>query len=139
LDAYLTTLGEKHSLVTLSRIDAALAELELGQAADALPDLVDARVRLDAIDRYREQFVLVDLGRSRALTTLGRPAEALGILHGMNTLPLQGADAARRDLALEMQAEMGRALMASGHVDSGRAELAQALSNMQQPGPLLGN
>jgi non-specific serine/threonine protein kinase len=81
---YEGALGEKHSLVTISRINAALSELELGHAADALRDLEAARLRLDANGRYVGQFRAIDLGRARALASLGRRGEASELLRGLN-------------------------------------------------------
>ncbi len=132
LQAFDAALGEEHSLVTISRIDAALSELELGRAADALRDLEAARLRLDANGRYGAQLMAIDLGRARALTSLGRPREAFELLQGLNQPGLQSSEAQISDLALELRAEMGRALWAAGRVEPGRVAITQALNAMRQ-------
>lgn len=132
LNAFNAVLGEQHRLVTIARINIALCELNLERPADALPHLEAARARLDANGRHAGQVMAIDLGRARALTSLGRSGEALELLQALTGREHQGGDSPAPEAALELQAEMGRALMASGQLGRGRAMVNEALNGMRQ-------
>lgn len=132
LSAYRATLGEKHSLVTISRIHAALSRLELGEVAGALRELESARLRLDANGRHVADLMDIELGRIRALNNLGRYSEAMDLAKDLDQLRLQHSAAQPPGLAAELRAELGRALWASGQVDLGRTAIAQAVSEMHE-------
>ena len=127
LRSYASLLGERHSFVTRARIDLALSELELGRPADALRHLVEARARLDAVDRYRNDFVTVDIGRARALNLLGRSEEAGQILKSLDGAISGDADGRRDELEACIKAEQGIAMLHTGEARLGIEMLTQAV------------
>jgi len=128
-------LGAEHSNTRIVGLNLAIAQINLGRAADGLRSL----------DAGRPWFVknmggdasavvqAIDFERSRALTTLGRPAEALTILSRLQHERLAEATPAR-DWAERLEAERGRALLARGGRAEGLALIRNALPHMEAKG-----
>jgi non-specific serine/threonine protein kinase len=133
--SYLRALGPEHPHTQVMTLNLAIAELNLGRPEVALP-------RLDAgrswFVRYAggEQGAVVqaiDFERARAMTALRRPIEAVPILARLDAQALAAA-APARDWPGRLQAERGRALLASGQRDEGLRLLRAALPDMSANG-----
>ncbi|HKW83271.1 MAG TPA: hypothetical protein VJN68_05910, partial [Burkholderiaceae bacterium] len=125
--------GGRHHRATAARIHVALAELDLGRAADAWRNLETARARIDANGHHDDELRAVDVARARALTDLGRPQDAIDLLlTRASVAPTEDDPPAESEL--ESRAERGRALMALGQKAEGRRLVIAASAGMQQAG-----
>lgn len=133
---YLQYLGEEHPHTRVMALNLAIAALNAGRPAEALRGLDAGR---DWFVRYtggeRGAVVqAVDFERARALTSLGRAAEALTLLQPLDPQMLAAASPAR-DWPWRLQAERARAQMAGpGQRAEGRAQLQAALQGMAEAG-----
>jgi non-specific serine/threonine protein kinase len=134
-DAFSRAVGPAHPSTRGMELNVAIAELNLGQTASAL-------ARLDAARPWWVQYMggdrdpvvqAMDFERARALTSTGRAGEASRILQGLDPKALAAASPAR-DWLWRLQAERGRALMATGQREKGLDLLQAALQPMQENG-----
>lgn len=131
LQVFITTLGEQHPNVRLTRLNLAVLDLALGDAERALATL----------DRERPWFLQrfgsaqsppvqgIDFFRASALTTLRRPAEALPLLSALSVEALTASSPAK-DWRWRLQGEKGRALLLTGQASEGRALLGEVVREM---------
>lgn len=75
----------------------------------------------------------LDFHRASALTSLGQPEAAIGILQCIKHERIAEASPSR-DWASRLRAELGRALLASGAADEGRRLLRSAIDEMKTDG-----
>jgi eukaryotic-like serine/threonine-protein kinase len=135
---YRKMFGEEHPHTRVMALNLAIAALNAGRAAEALGGLDDGRAWFVRYLGGERGAVVqaVDFERARALTSLGRGAEALPLLEQLQPEQLAAASPAR-DWAWRLQAERGRALVSTG-AGLRRAEglrlLREALPAMEEAG-----
>lgn len=123
-------LGDEHRMTRVAMANWAGEELELGHHALALDMLEQQRDWLAAHTRTGKSAT-TDFNRVRALTSLGRPREALKLLE---TLAPSDFDDGTRETGWrwKLQAERGRALVALGQRDQGRRLLRAAVPALER-------
>jgi eukaryotic-like serine/threonine-protein kinase len=128
--AFAASLGEDHSYTITAKANLGAIEVDLGEPASALRGLDEARPRASALKDSAPLVTGIDFARAKALTDLGRPAEALAILATVNADLLAESSWGPRDFQWQLQAEKGRALIASGQGQRGMELLRPATVEM---------
>jgi non-specific serine/threonine protein kinase len=134
-DGYAAGLGADHPSSRVMALNIVMTELNKGATAAGLARLDEARVWWVKLVGGTQVPVIqiIDFERARALTQLGRPAEALAILEALKPEALAEAEPAR-DWAWRLPAERGRALLRAGRRADGLALLLPALQPMAENG-----
>ncbi len=132
--AFSASLGEHHSYTTIARANLALIELDLGNPARALAGLDEVKPRAAASKDGAPLLAQIEFTRAKALTALGRPAEALAILDTVNAELLAQSGWGPRDFEWQLQAEKGRTLIALQRRIEGMALLDPAIPAMEKAG-----
>jgi eukaryotic-like serine/threonine-protein kinase len=132
--AFSASLGEDHSYTIVAKANLGAIEVDLGNAADALRGLGELRPRATALKDSAPLVAGIDFARAKALTDLGRPAEALSILDTVNAELLAESSWGPRDFQWQLQAEKGRAMMALGQRQKGLALVEPATQEMGKLG-----
>jgi DNA-binding winged helix-turn-helix (wHTH) protein len=132
---YRKFFGDEHPHTRVMALNLAIAAGNSGRPAEALRGLDSGR---DWFVRYLggengAVVQAVDFERARALTSLGRGAEALALLQRLEPEKLAAA-APARDWTWRLQAERGRALLAGARGGEGQRLLREALPAMAQAG-----
>ena len=134
----LRTRGEEHPSTKVMSLNLAISELNLGQAAAALAQLDTGRAWFVKYAGGESGSVVqaIDFERARALTSTGRARDALPVLAALQ--PERLAEAApARDWQWRLQAERGRALLATGERNEGLRLIDSALPKMAENGSAL--
>jgi tetratricopeptide (TPR) repeat protein len=126
------SLGPDHPHVHTTAINKAFVDIGANQFASALRALDAERPWFAARqgDSARMLLQAIDFRRAIALTSLGRPAEALPVLDGIEPSALALASWGK-DWAHKLNAERGRALLAAGRRTEGLPVLTQAVQAMR--------
>jgi eukaryotic-like serine/threonine-protein kinase len=117
--AFAASLGEDHSYTITAKANLGAIEVDLGEPASALRGLDETRPRASLIKDSAPLVSGIDFARAKALTDLGRPAEALAILATVNADLLAESSWGPRDFQWQLQAEKGRAMIAMGQRQQG--------------------
>jgi tetratricopeptide (TPR) repeat protein len=133
--AYVVSLGAERSSARITLLNLAITESNLGQWASALDTLEAGRPWFVANMGGEGSPVVqaIDYERSRALNGLGRGEQALRLLDTLDAQRLAEATPAK-DWVWRLQAERGRAMLASGHTQQGLQALRAALVGGQASG-----
>lgn len=125
-------LGPQHPSTRVMGLNLAIAELNLGHPQQALQELDAGRSWFVSYAGGEQGAVVqaIDFERARAMTGLGRAAEAVPLLARLDAKVVAAA-APARDWEWRLQAERGRALLAGGT----RAERAEGLRLVQSALP----
>ena len=132
--AFTASLGDQHNYVTIAKANVAAIELDLGEPAHALRDLDEVRPSAAANRSASALLAEIDFVRAKAMTDLGRPAEALAIFEATNADLLADSSWGPRDFQWQLQVEKGRALIALGQAKQGVALVRPAVAEMQKIG-----
>jgi eukaryotic-like serine/threonine-protein kinase len=130
--AFAASLGEDHSYTITAQANLGAIEVDLGEPASALRGLDEARPRAAALKDGAPLVSGIDFARAKALTDLGRPAEALSVLATVNADLLAESSWGPRDFQWQLQAEKGRAMIALGQRQRGLALVQPATVEMAQ-------
>ena len=129
--AFAASLGTEHGYTRTIGLNLAIGEISNGDVAAGLKALESL------LPWYKERAGstdAVDLTRAEALNKLGRYAEALKVLDGLD---VEKAVWGLRDVKGQkwsVQGERGLALIGLGQIRQGRQLLQEAVSNMQDEG-----
>ncbi len=134
-DNYQRSLGPQHPSTRVMGLNLAIAELNLGHPQQALQQLDASRGWFVSYAGGEQGAVVqaIDFERARALTGVGRAADAVPVLAQLNPQVVAAA-APARDWPWRLQAERGRALLALGRRAEGLRLLQVALPAMQAQG-----
>lgn len=133
LVALKASLGEEHEHVRLTVVNLALVELGQGRAREALLALDAQRPWFAQGQGQRARHVVqaIDFRRAIALNSLGRSAEALPVLAGIDSGQLAQASWGK-DWPWKLQAERGRALVGVGQKAEGVRLLSEAVQALRE-------
>ena len=134
LEAFSTSVGEHHYYTLNAITGLAGVELELGDAAQALARVRAIRPIAAANKDGAPMLAAIDFASAKALTSLGRPQEALPLLAGVNAEMLAESSWGPRDFQWQLQAEQGRALLAMGERQRGADLVRPAVAEMEKVG-----
>ncbi len=134
-DGFERGFGKDHPSTMVQRLNLAIAQLNMGQPEAALQKLSGGRewfVKYTGGDKA-PTVQAIDFERARAMSGVGRAAQAQVVLAGLDAKALTAA-APARDWPWRLQAERGRALLLSGEREAGLALLLPALQPMAENG-----
>lgn len=134
VSAFSAALGDDHSYTIVAKANLGAIDEVLGEPAIALRGLDEVKPRAAAIKDGAPLVAGIDFARAKALTNLGRPAEALAILETVSAELLAESSWGPRDFQWQLQAEKGRAMMALGQRQQGLALVRPALEEMGKLG-----
>jgi eukaryotic-like serine/threonine-protein kinase len=134
-DGFERGFGKDHPSTAVQSLNLAIAELNMGRPDPALQKLNSGR---DWFIKYMggdksPTVQAIDFERARALSSLGRAAEAFALLAGLDPKALTAA-APARDWQWRLQAERGRAKILAGARDEGFRLLLPTLKPMAESG-----
>ncbi len=134
-DGFERGFGKDHPSTAVQRLNLAIAELNMGRPEPALQKLNSGRewfVKYMGGDKS-PTVQAIDFERARAMSGVGRAAQAVPILTGLDPKALTAA-APARDWLWRLQAERGRAVMLSGDREEGLRLLLPTLKPMAENG-----
>ena len=135
LAGFTLSVGEGNTATRIVALNLAIIEQNTGNSASALARLESGRAWFVESTGGEQGRVVqsIDFERARALTSLGRPAEAIALLSKLDHKRLAEATPGL-DWEWRLQAERGRALIANRQFDAGKALVQSALPKMDETG-----
>jgi eukaryotic-like serine/threonine-protein kinase len=134
LAAFTAAAGEKHPFVAITKANLGLNEIDLNQYESGLRHLEEVRPQVEKMSAAEQLLANIDFARAKAMTYLGRGAESLEILNSLKAEKIAEGNWGPKDQVWRLQAEKGRAMIAVGQTQNGRALLAGAVDELVKLG-----